>query len=48
MKITVSIEIDTQEPDSIEDIIEELQEIINFLHELTEREIKNKESGHDN
>ena len=48
MKITASVEIDTQDPETIEDIIDELQEIINFLRELTEREIKNKEGGHDN
>ena len=48
MKITVSIEIDTQEPDSIEDIVEELQQMIDFLQEVVERETKNKEGGHDN
>ncbi|QDP64992.1 MAG: hypothetical protein Unbinned4834contig1000_28 [Prokaryotic dsDNA virus sp.] len=47
MKITASIEIDTQDPDSVEDIIEELQQIIDVLYELTEREIKNKEGRHD-
>ena len=47
MKITASIEIDTQDPDSVEDIIEELQQIIDVLYEFTEREIKNKESRHD-
>jgi hypothetical protein len=48
MKITASIEIDTRDPESIEDIIDELQEMINFLQEVVDRETKNKEGGHDN